>query len=51
MDLGPEIASQGKSEDLYLFQVKHVTLKKGQRMVLPVAEYNLKYKDVYTLDV
>jgi hypothetical protein len=50
-DLGPEIASQGKSEDLYLFQVKHVTLKKGQRMVLPVAEYTLKYKDVYTLDV
>jgi hypothetical protein len=51
VDLGPEIASQGKSEDLYLFQVKHVTLKKGQRMVLPVAEYTLKYKDVYTLDV
>ncbi|MDB5319520.1 MAG: hypothetical protein JWN40_1151 [Phycisphaerales bacterium] len=50
-DLGPEIASQGKTEDLYLFQVKHVTLKKGQRMVLPVAEYNLKYKDVYTLDI
>jgi len=50
-DLGPEIASQGKSEDLYLFQVKHVTLKKGQRMVLPVAEYAMKYKDVYTLDV
>ena len=50
-DLGPEIASQGKSEDLYLFQVKHVTLKKGQRMVLPVAEYAIKYKDVYTLDV
>ncbi len=51
MDLGPEVASQGKSEDLYLFQVKHVTLKKGQRMVLPVAEYTIKYKDVYTLDV
>jgi hypothetical protein len=49
-DLGPEIASQGKSEDLFLFQVKHVSLKKGQRMVLPVAEYTLKYQDVYTLD-
>ena len=50
-DLGPEVASQGKSEDLFLFQVKHVTLKKGQRMVLPVAEYAIKYQDVYTLDV
>jgi hypothetical protein len=50
-DLGPDVASQGKSEDLYLFQVKHVTLKKGQRMVLPVAEYAIKYQDVYTLDV
>jgi len=50
-DLGPEIGSQGKTEDLYLFQVKHVSLKKGQRMVLAVGEYTLKYKDVYTLDV
>ncbi|HEY7116319.1 MAG TPA: hypothetical protein VH475_07025, partial [Tepidisphaeraceae bacterium] len=37
VDLGPDIASQGKNEDLFLFQVKHVTLKKGQRMVIPVA--------------
>jgi hypothetical protein len=50
-DLGPEVASQGKNEDLFLFQVKHVTLKKGQRMVLPVAEYALKYKDIYTLEI
>ncbi len=45
------IANASKNEDLYLFTVKHVTLKKGQRMVLPVAEYPLKYKDVYTLDI
>src|SRR5204862_3276580 len=50
-ELGPEVASQGKNEDLYLFQVKHVSLKKGQRMVLPVAEYSIKYQDVYTLDI
>ena len=50
-DLGPEIAGSGRSEDLYVFTVKHVTLKKGQRMVLPVAEFSLPYKDVYTLDV
>ena len=50
-DLGPEIAGGQRAEDLYLFSVKHVTLKKGQRMVLPVAEVTLKYRDVYTLDV
>jgi hypothetical protein len=51
MDLGPEVASSGKSEDLFVFSVKHVTLKKGQRMTLPVAEYTLAYRDVYTLDI
>ncbi|MCY2929964.1 MAG: hypothetical protein NTV86_10800 [Planctomycetota bacterium] len=51
VDLGPEIAGGQRAEDLYMFSVKHVTLKKGQRMVLPVAEVTLKYRDVYTLDV
>jgi len=50
-DLGPEVAGSEKSEDLFVFTVKHVTLKKNQRMVLPVAEYTLKYRDVYTLDL
>lgn len=50
-DLGPEVTDAGRSEDLFVFTIKHVTLKKGERMVLPVAEYNLKYKDVYTLDL
>jgi hypothetical protein len=51
MDLGPEVASSGKTEDLFMFDVKHVTLKKGQRMVVPVAEFTLKYRDVYALDI
>lgn len=50
-DLGPEVASSGKNEDLFVFTVKHLTLKKGQRMVLPVAEFKLEYKDVYVLDI
>jgi hypothetical protein len=50
-DLGPEVAGSDKSEDLFVFSVKHVTLKKGERMVLPVTEFPLKYKDVYTLDI
>ena len=51
VDLGPEVASSGKTEDLFMFTVKHVTLKKGQRMVVPVTEFTLRYRDVYALDV
>jgi hypothetical protein len=51
IDLAPEVAESGKREDLYVFTLEHVTLKKGQRMVIPVAEYKLKYRDVYTLDL
>jgi hypothetical protein len=51
IDLGPEVAASGKTEDLFMFSVKHVTLKKGQRMVVPVTEFTLKYKDVYALDI
>jgi hypothetical protein len=50
-DLIGDVESQGKNEDLFLFQVKHLSLKKGQRTVLPVAEWTVDYKDVYVLDV
>lgn len=48
---GPEIAGGAGKEDLFVFEVQHVTLKRGQRMVLPVAEFALPYRDVYTLEV
>jgi len=51
LDLGPEVAGSGKNEDLYIFTLEHVTLKKGQRMVVPITEYKLKYRDVYVLDL
>jgi len=51
LDLGPEVTGSGKNEDLYIFTLEHVTLKKGQRMVVPVAEYELKYKDIFVLDL
>jgi len=50
-ETGPDVTGSEKSEDLYVFTVKHVTLKKGERMVLPVAEVALKYRDVFTLTV
>ncbi len=50
-DLGPDVAGSGQHEDLYVFTLEHVTLKKGQRMVVPVAEYELEYRDVFVLDL
>jgi hypothetical protein len=50
-DAGPEVTSSEGDQDLYVFTVKRVTLKKGERMVLPVAEYELGYRDVYVLDL
>ena len=50
-NLGPEVAGGGKNEDTFIFTVKHVSLRKGQRMILPIAETTLKYRDVYTVDV
>lgn len=50
-DLGPELAGTNKSEDLFMFSVKHISLKKGQRMVVPIAETIVPVKSVYTLDV
>ena len=50
-DLGPVVEGGTQSEDLFVFTVKNVTLARGQRLVLPVAQYALAYKDVYTLDI
>lgn len=50
-EVGPEIGDSGKSEDLFVFTVPHVSLKRGARMVLPIAEFTLPYQDVFTLDL
>ena len=50
-NLGPEIGTGGKNEDLFLFPVKNITLRKGERMTLPISEYSLSYRDIYTLDL
>ncbi len=49
--LGPELGESGKTEDLFVFNVAHVSLKRGERMVLPIAEFTLPYKDVFTLEL
>jgi len=51
IDLGPEMNGTNKNEDLFVFTIDHITLKKGQRMVTPLVEYELEYEDIYTLNV
>jgi hypothetical protein len=50
-EAGPEVAGGAENEDLFVFTVEHVTLKKGQRMVLPVADYEMSYEDVFALTI
>jgi len=46
-----EVTGMGKDEDLFVFTVKHITLKKGERLVVPLVDFELDYEDVYTLDL
>jgi hypothetical protein len=50
-EAGPEVVGGAENEDLFVFTVEHVTLKKNQRMVLPVSEYELSYEDVFALSI
>ncbi len=48
---GEELTGSGKDEDLFIFTVEHVSLKRGERLVVPLVEFELDYNDVYTLDL
>lgn len=50
-DLAQNSTESSKNEDLFVFNLKHVTLKKGERMVVPVQEYSVEYKDLYAFDL
>lgn len=46
-----DYAQGSRHEDLFVFRVEHLTLRKGERMVVPVAEFTLPYEDVFVLDM
>ncbi len=50
-DPQPELEGSAPAEDLFVFTVRDVTLKQGERLVLPIAAYTLAYRDLYRLDV
>jgi len=47
-DNAPE---SSKNEDLFVFTLRNVTLKKGQRAVFPLVEITVPYEDVFTLEM
>jgi hypothetical protein len=51
LNLGPELDGGEKNEDLFVFTLKNLTLKRGERMVVPVAEFTIPYQDVYILNL
>lgn len=50
-ELGPGVAESGAHEDTFVFTLEHVSLRKGERAVLPIGEFTLKYRDVFALDL
>lgn len=49
--LGPDVNDAASQEDLFVFTVKNVRMRKGQRLVLPLARFELHYTEVYRLDI
>ncbi|MBP7867545.1 MAG: hypothetical protein KA419_16555 [Acidobacteria bacterium] len=49
--LGPEVAGSGRAGDLYVFTVPRLTLAKGERTVVTLGEFTMKYRDVFLLDI
>ncbi len=47
----PAIADAGKNDDLFIFTAQHITLRKGQRMVVSIAESKMNFKDIYSLEI
>ncbi len=46
-----EVAESSRSEDLFIFQVDGITVRKGERIVVPVTEFTVPYEDVFKLIV
>lgn len=48
---GPEIGDAESAEDLFVFPVHGVTLKRGERLVVSITQFEVPYRDAYRLDV
>lgn len=46
-----QVGGTESQEDLYVFHVDHLTLGKGERLVVPIAVAEVDYEPVYTLEL
>ena len=47
----PEELSGKASQDLFVYKLDHMTLKKGERASVPILTTSVGYRDVYTWDI
>jgi hypothetical protein len=40
-----------RTEDLFVFNIKRVTLRKGERTAVHIVEYTIPYEDIFVLDL
>jgi hypothetical protein len=48
---GPNIPDEGQREDLFIFKKAGVSLKKGDRALIPILETEAPYEDIYAWDI
>jgi len=48
----PDDPTEGsQSEDLFVFNIKGLTLRKGERTAVDIVEYTIPYEDIFVLDL
>ncbi len=47
----PAVIGAEATEDLFVFSLANISLRKGERMTLPLREFTLSYRDIHTLDL
>lgn len=47
----PTVTSAEKNEDLFVFTLDHLTLKRGERIVVPLGEYKVPVETVFKLAI
>ena len=47
----PELSGSERAEDLFVYTVDHITLRRGARMVVPLVSYEVGYESLYRLEI
>ncbi|MGE4159629.1 MAG: hypothetical protein AB7F75_11110 [Planctomycetota bacterium] len=47
----PHLAGAADAEDLHMFTLDHITLRRGETMTVEVTSFDIEYQDIYKLDL